>query len=87
MYIIKGINVLLCKNSCHGDIMKLYSENYDEYVSKLMKYLLHRFYTPESRYNILLTMSKMKEVDDNLFAIVGITSLKPIASMFNKLTG
>ena len=87
LYIIKGINVLLCKNSCHRDATKMYSETYDEYVSKLMKYFLNRFYNPESRYTILLTMSKMKEVDDSLLKMVGINSLKPLSNMFNKFTG
>lgn len=28
----------------------------------------------------------MKEVDDNLFAMVGISSIKPISSVFNKFS-
>ena len=87
LYISKGISVLVCKSSCHGSISKVIKDRYDICVEKVMKFLIEQFYVQEARTIILLTMSKMKEVDDNLFRAVGISSLKPISSLFSKYTG
>ena len=44
IYIIKGINVLLCRSSCRGGFSKLYSSNYDTYVNNILKKLLISFF-------------------------------------------
>lgn len=87
VYIIKGINVLICKSSCHGDLMKVYAQDYETYVSYVMRYMMVKFFeNSDSRYFIMLTLLKMREVDENLFTMGGITNFKGISTIFKNFS-
>lgn len=87
IYIIKGINVLICKSSCRGDFMKVYSEDYETYVSYVLKFLMLKFFeSGDSRYWIMLTLKKMKEVEESLFTYGGITNIKGVSTIFKNFS-
>lgn len=65
--------------------MKIYQDTYDKYILNLLKFLLSRFFDLEARYFMILTLSKIKEIDDNLFKMAGIATFKGL-SMFSKFT-
>lgn len=79
--------MLVCKSSCHGDLMKIYADDYETYVSYVMRFLMVKFFeSSDSRYAILLTLLKMKEVDENLFAMGGIGSIKGFSTVFKNFS-
>ena len=42
-YIFMEKNVLLCKNSCDGDVKRLEDKNYAIYLTRILRYLCNRF--------------------------------------------
>ena len=54
--------------------MKLYSDNYQIYITKLIKYFLDRFDDQNIKFNIIATLSKLKELDDDSYLKVGSLS-------------
>lgn len=70
IYVLKGINVCVCKVSCHGDFMKLYDKDYQLYLAKVVKYLYHRFEDQGVKANIVLTLGKLNEIDQNMSKLV-----------------
>ena len=51
--------------------MKLYSDNYQIYITKLIKYFLDRFDDQNIKVNIIATLSKLRELDDDSYLKVG----------------
>ncbi len=43
IYILKKINVLICQNSCDGDVKKLEDKNYSTFLTRILRYLFNRF--------------------------------------------
>jgi hypothetical protein len=67
--------------------MKVYNEDYDTYVNYVMRYLMVKFFEEsDCRYNIMLTLLKMKEVDEKIFAMAGLGNLRGMNTLFNKFT-
>lgn len=67
--------------------MKVYAEDYETYVSYVMRFLMVKFFeSSDSRYVILLTLLKMKEVDESLFTIGGIGSFKAFSTVFKNFS-
>ena len=54
--------------------MKLYSDNYQIYITKLIKYFLDRFDDQNIKFNIIASLSKLKELDDDSYLKVGSLS-------------
>jgi hypothetical protein len=59
MYILKGINVLMCRSSCMGIDTKFCFMSYKRYMSSVLRNLLPRFSNPLSREVMVLTLSRM----------------------------
>lgn len=67
--------------------MKVYADDYETYVSYVLRFMMVKFFeSPDSRYWIMLTLLKMREVDENLFTIGGITNLKGISTIFKNFS-
>lgn len=46
--------------------MKLYQDTYDKYILNLFKFMISKFFNQEARYLIVLTLTKMKVIDENI---------------------
>ena len=43
IYIFRDINVLLCQNSCDGDVKKLENPNFNVFLTRILRFLINRF--------------------------------------------
>lgn len=52
-----------------------------------MRYLIIKFFeSSESRYAILLALHKLKEVEESLLAMSGISNIKGVSSIFKNFS-
>ena len=65
-------NVLLCSNSCDGDVKRLEDKNYSIFLTRILRYLFNRFHS-ENLYklDLALTLNKLGLIDERYYTFGG----------------
>jgi len=77
IYIFMKCNVLLCSNSCDGDVKRLEDKNYSIFLTRILRYLFNRFHS-ENLYklDLALTLNKLELIDEKYY-MFGSTRFNP----------
>lgn len=69
------VNVLLCSNSCDGDLKKLENNNYSTFLFRILRYLLNKYDSNQVALDMIVTLMKVGAVDEKFFSFGSSTKI------------
>lgn len=81
------INVLLCKNSCDGDVKRLEDKNYSIYLTRILRYLCNRFEESNTyKLELVITLNKLELLDEKFYRFGNTRMSSNLGSLLNFIT-